>query len=134
MKIILPYLYLSILSFSGWDVLSTEPEPPRVEFEVSEYDFGMVDEEGKKVSYEFILHNTGGSPLVITRLITSSCKCISTSYTKKPIPPGGEGMVTVTYDPKKQQGIFYKAIQVFSNAEEGPDIVIVKGEVVKTPK
>ncbi len=93
----------------------------------------MVREDGKKVSYDFVFRNTGTSPLVVTRIITS-CKCVGTSYTRKPVPPGGEGTVTVTYDPKKQQGVFYKAIQVFSNAPEGVDIIVIKGEVVEASR
>ncbi|MCD8101900.1 MAG: DUF1573 domain-containing protein [Alistipes sp.] len=112
---------------------AVQPEPPQVEFETMEYDFGPVAENSRKVSYDFVFRNTGETPYVITRVITSSCKCISTSHTKRPVPPGGEGVVTVTYDPKKQLGIFYKAIQVFSNAPEGLHILIVKGEVTEAP-
>lgn len=101
---------------------------PALEFKIMEHDFGTVSEQGRKVSYDYVFTNTGDCPLVITRVITS-CKCVSTNYTKKPIPPGGHGMVTVTYDPKKQQGVFYKAVQVFSNAPEGMHIIIAKGEV-----
>ncbi|MCD8071686.1 MAG: DUF1573 domain-containing protein [Alistipes sp.] len=105
---------------------------PAVSFAVTEHDFGLVREgRNNEVSYDFVLRNTGNSPLVLTRIITS-CKCVTTSHTKRPIPPGGEGVVSVTYDPKKQQGVFYKAIQVFSNAPEGIHIIIIKGEVVRS--
>ncbi|MCC8034816.1 MAG: DUF1573 domain-containing protein [Rikenellaceae bacterium] len=106
---------------------------PALVFNVAEYDFGRVPEgRNNEVSYDFILRNAGDSPLVLTRIITS-CKCVTTSYTRKPIPPGGEGVVSVTYDPKKQQGVFYKAVQVFSNAPEGIHIIVIKGEVVRNP-
>lgn len=107
-----------------------ETAQPGIEFAQTEYDFGKVSENGKKVSHDYVFTNTGDCPLVITRIITS-CRCMSTSYTKKPIPPGGQGMVTVTYDPKKQQGVFHKAIQVHSNAPQGMHIIIARGQVVE---
>lgn len=101
---------------------------PEITFESVEHDFGAIPENGKKVSYDYTFTNTGDRPLVITRVITS-CKCVSTSFTKKPVPPGEQGVVTVTYDPKKQLGVFYKAIQVYSNASPKLSIIIAKGEV-----
>ena len=102
---------------------------PEITFRAFEHDFGKIKESGKKVSYDYVFTNTGDCPLVITRVVTS-CRCVSISYTKRPVPPGGQGMVTVTYDPKKQNGVFYKAIQVFSNVPEEMTIVIAKGEVI----
>ncbi|MCD7969288.1 MAG: DUF1573 domain-containing protein [Alistipes sp.] len=124
---------LSLLGIIALTALRAQELTPAISFETTEYDFGMVREDGKKVSYDFVFRNTGTSPLVVTRIITS-CKCVGTSYTRKPVPPGGEGTVTVTYDPKKQQGVFYKAIQVFSNAPEGVDIIVIKGEVVEASR
>lgn len=128
--IILALLILPFLS-SGKPQDKAAGAEPGIEFTNGEHNFGKVAENGKKVSYDYVFTNTGDCPLVITRIITS-CRCISTSYTKKPVPPGGQGMVTVTYDPKKQQGVFHKAIQVHSNVPEGMHIIIAKGEVVVT--
>lgn len=104
-------------------------EGPAIKFAVGEYDFGRVSERGRKVSYDYVFTNTGTSPLVVTRAVTS-CKCVSTSFNRRPIPPGGQGAITITYDPKKQQGVFYKAIQVYTNTPEKMHIIIAKGEVV----
>lgn len=110
-----------------------EPEgQSQITFVDTEHNFGRIHEQGKKVTHDFVFTNTGDCPLVITRAV-SSCRCVSASYTRKPIPPGGQGMVSVTYDPKKQFGVFRKAIQVFSNAPEGMHIVITKGEVITDP-
>ena len=101
---------------------------PELSFRVKEHDFGSVWEKGRKVSYDYVFTNTGSAPLVITRTITS-CRCVDVEYNKKPVPPGGQGMISVTYNPRKQQGLFYKAIQIFSNSPEGVQIIIVKGVV-----
>lgn len=103
-------------------------EQPRLVFDTTEYYFGKIPERGKKVSYDYEFTNTGDAPLVITRSIVS-CKCMNVNFSRKPILPGEKGLITVTYNPRKQQGMFYKAIQIFSNAPEGVHIIIAKGMV-----
>lgn len=103
---------------------------PEMTFTVREHDFGRIAENGGKVSYDYTFTNTGTGPLVIKRVFVT-CKCIGITYSKKPIPPGGKGVISVTYNPRRQQGIFYKAIQVHTNTPEELDIIIAKGEVKK---
>lgn len=96
----------------------------------TEYDFGRIKESGGKQSGSLTFKNSGNKPLVITKVMVS-CRCISLDYPKKPVMPGAEGKITVTYDPKKQKGVFHKAIQVYSNDSLARHIVFVKGEVVE---
>ncbi len=98
-------------------------------FERTSYDFGKIGEKDGVVSVEFGFVNEGTLPLVITRAETS-CTCTKVSFSKKPVPPGKKGTITVTYDPKKQSGKFYKAIQIFSNGADKRLIVTIRGEVV----
>lgn len=101
----------------------------RLTFDKSEADFGSIPEKGGKVSHNFGFVNKGKTPLVITKVITS-CSCTKAEFPKKPVQPGERGSITVTFDPNKQVGVFYKAIQVFSNGEDKRLIVVIKGKVV----
>lgn len=95
-----------------------------------EYDFGKISERGGKKTGSYTFKNSGNKPLVITKVMVS-CKCISLGYPKKPVMPGEEGKITVTYDPKKQKGVFHKAIQIYSNDSSGRVVIFAKGEVVE---
>lgn len=101
-----------------------------IEFTRVEHNFGIVPEGGKKVSCTFEYTNTGDHPLVITR-ITTTCKCVEYNFSKKPVAPGGKGVIKITYNPKKQEGMFYKVIQVFTNTAEERHLLTVRGEVIE---
>ena len=108
----------------------TEPSKAEITFAKSEHNFGTVPEKGKKVSHTFEFTNTGTQPLVITR-ISTTCRCVNYSFSKKPVPPGEKGEITITYNPKKQDGVFYKVVQVFTNTAEERHLITVRGEVIK---
>lgn len=127
MKRIVLLLMLCALGI-GLDAQKAPATGPRLVFERQMHDFGRISHKGGKVSCEFPFTNQGVAPLVITRIQTS-CTCTKGSFPKKPIAPGQGGTVEITYDPAQQKGAFFKAIQVYSNAEERRVIVTVKGEV-----
>ena len=52
--------------------------------------------EGPKVVHEYLVKNTGTSPLIITGY-TVACNCTFVDL-PGPIPPGGTGIVRVTFD------------------------------------
>ena len=80
--------------------------------EESVYDFGRVPRRGGDLVHDFVVENEGTVPLVVTRVFTS-CSCLKASYSKRPIPPGGTGVIRITYEPyKSEPGTFYKVIQV----------------------
>lgn len=108
---------------------ATTPDA-EISFATIEHNFGTVPERGKKVSHTFEFTNTGKHPLVITR-ITTTCKCVEYNFSKKPLAPGEKGEITVTYNPRKQDGVFYKVIQVFTNTVEERHLLKVRGEVIK---
>ncbi len=99
-----------------------------MEFTSTEHNFGKVSERGKAVSHLFEFTNRGNRPIVITR-ISTTCKCTKYDFSKRPVPPGGKGKITVTYNPKKQSGVFYKVIQVFSNCSQERIMLTIRGEV-----
>lgn len=115
-------------------VFTTIKEPvdgPCLDFgKQTELDFEQIKESGGKVKKEMTFKNSGNKPLVVTKVVVS-CKCVSIDYPKKPVMPGDEAKISVTYDPKKQKGVFHKAVQVYSNDPQARHIVFVKGEVVQ---
>lgn len=101
-----------------------------MKFAAMEHNFGRISERGKAVGHTFEFTNEGSHPLVITRMVTT-CKCTSYEFPKKPVPPGEKGKVTITYDPRRQEGTFYKVVQVFTNCSEGRMMLTIRGEVAK---
>ena len=82
---------------------------------------------------EFTFTNDGTAPLVVTRVITS-CSCLKASFPKRPVPPGGQGVIRITYEPHKSEpGVFNKVIQVYSNSVDGRDVITVQGNSIDTP-
>ncbi len=122
-------ILLAALLF-GATLLRAQAPAAEMTFGHTEHDFGTIGEKGGEVSHTYPLTNTGKAPLVITGVETS-CGCTTAKYDKKPIPPGATSQIVVTYNPKRQGGVFYKAIQVFSNDPQNRKIIVAKGEVVK---
>ena len=69
-------------------------------------------------------------PLVVTRVQTT-CGCAAASWDKKPVAPGGEGAVTVTYRPKGHPGVFDRRIFVYTQLsdKEPTAILSLRGAV-----
>lgn len=104
---------------------------PAMEFKESLHDFGTVI-EGEKVSYSFKFENTGESDLLISS-VTASCGCTATKYTKEPVAPGDEGVVTVTFDTRRRRGFQNKTITVTANTQPNKFILRIKAKVM-SPK
>ncbi|MCF8218810.1 MAG: DUF1573 domain-containing protein [Bacteroidales bacterium] len=107
---------------------SKESKAAQIDFEEKVYDFGTI-EQYSDATCEFTFKNTGKSPLVITKVITS-CGCTVPDYPKSPIMPNQEGQIQVTYDSGKV-GSINNQIVVRTNSEEGTVILKIKGKVVK---
>jgi len=93
------------------------------------HDFGTVYEEDGNATHEFIITNTGDAPLEITRA-TATCGCTTPDWTKTPIEPGKTGTVKVSYMTKNRIGPISKSVSIYSNAQEGPLVVHIRGQVV----
>ena len=92
------------------------------------YDLGSIPEDGGTVSRVYTFRNSGNAPLVVVRAETS-CTCTKADILKKPVMPGQEGTVTVTYNPRRQHGAFNKAISIYTNVPGARYIVTLRGEV-----
>lgn len=104
-----------------------ETRGARLQMDVPSHDFGDVPRRGGDLIWDFGFVNDGSAPLVITRVITS-CSCLRASFPKRPVPPGGEAAIRITYEPHKSEpGAFHKVIQVYSNAVDGRHVITVQG-------
>ncbi len=96
-----------------------------------DHDFGEVDRRGGDLKYRLVIRNEGVSPLVITRVITS-CTCLKSDFSKRPIPPGGEEVLRLTYEPlKAAPGTFNKVVQILSNSITGRELFTIRGNSVE---
>ncbi len=113
--------------------LSAQPyKGAHIKMDVTEHNFGDVARRGGDLHYTFELENDGTTPLVITRIITS-CSCLKSSYSKRPIAPGEKSTIKITYEiHKKEPGTFSKIIQVYSNSVDGRQIITIQGNSVDT--
>jgi hypothetical protein len=122
------FIILSILA-AGLSVSSQ----PNMKLSASEHNFGTFKEEAGKQTYDFIVTNSGNSPLVIQNIV-ASCGCTTPEWTREPIPAGGKGKITAIYDPLGRPGQFDKNLSVYTNSK--PEIVVLRiiGEVIQREK
>ena len=105
-------------------------EGAHLHMEVASHDFGDVPRKGGDLVREFTFTNDGTAPLVVTRVITS-CSCLKAWFPKRPVPPGGQGVIRITYKPHKSEpGVFNKVIQIYSNPVDGRDVISVQGNSI----
>ena len=130
-RLMVPFLFVLVMAIGGiqWAV-AQDNNSAKIEAKVSSHDFGTIKEGDGNVSCVFTVKNTGGSPLVITRVI-SSCGCTTPEFTKEPIAPGKTGEIKVIYNPVGRVYPFSKTVSVYSNGKQGPLVLTIKGEVVK---
>lgn len=102
---------------------------PVLVFEERVFDFGEIEEAKGKVNHTFIFKNESDKSVVITG-VRSGCGCIASEYTAEPIPVGGKGKVTVTFDPKYRPGFFSKEVVVMTNQGNQRSRIWVKGTVL----
>ena len=104
---------------------------PVMEFERNEHNFGLIKEEIGAVTTQFKFKNEGESPLIIQR-VASSCGCTTPTYTKEPVLPGQEGVISARYSTVRRPGTFNKTIRVYTNVPDTVYVLTIRGNV--TPK
>jgi hypothetical protein len=104
-KLIAVFVILAFLP--GLFEIHAQQTGPTIAFETKVHDFGNIKEEAGLATYDFKFKNTGSQPLIINR-VTASCGCTSPTWTKEPVPPGGEGKIQVAYNPKTRPNKFNK--------------------------
>lgn len=84
-------------------------------FQDTKYSFGKI-KEGAVVKHAYHFRNAGNAPLLISRA-EASCGCTVPSFPKDPIPPGGEGEITVQFDSHNRRGHQQKNVLIWSNSQ-----------------
>lgn len=116
---------------SGSSEAAAEKKGARLVLPVASHNFGDVARKGGSLEQDFVFRNEGTAPLVIVRVLTS-CSCFKASFPKRPVPPGGEGVIRVTYEPlKSEPGTFSKVLQIYSNSVTGREVITVQGNSIE---
>ena len=92
------------------------------------HDFGLIDEDGGKVSCTMRLVNTTDSALSIIE-VRSSCGCTAVHYPKQPIEQGDTVSLTLVFNPRGRPGRFSKGVAVRLSSQPSRTSLIVEGTV-----
>ena len=84
------------------------------------YEFGVM-RMGESQEHEFIVRNEGKAPLKLGTPQTT-CQCTVSEAAKKPIPPGGEGTITLKWTPAVETETFDKGAMIRTNDPKMPEI------------
>ncbi len=107
--------------------LNAQDTKAKIEFKTEVIDYGEIA-KGSDGVRQFEFTNTGGTPLIISK-VYSSCGCTIPKKPENPIAPGETGVIEVKYDTKRV-GPIRKTITVYSNAEEATKAIKIKGTVL----
>lgn len=102
-------------------------------FDRPAWDFGTIRETDGPVTHRFVCRNEGEHPEVILQ-VTTTCGCTTPRYTRKPILPGEEAEITVTYDPASRPGNFSRELAVFTADRRIAAKLRITGSVIGRPK
>ena len=100
-------------------------------FKYTDHNFGTM-EKGSDVSFNFEFVNTGKEDLVISNVATS-CGCTTPDWPHQPIPVKTRSMIKVKYD-SNRDGAFSKTITIYSNAENSPVVLTIRGNIASKSK
>ncbi len=131
MKRIIYFIVIALFAFSTQ--LFAQNNKAKIEFEKLIHDYGTLKEEKGLQQFSFSFKNSGASPLVLNN-VHASCGCTTPEWSRKPIAPGEEGFVKVSFNPRNRPGPFNKTIIVSSNASNPRIILRVKGKVTPRKK
>ncbi len=127
---ILTLLFISLIISSCNSSEKKEKEAPMasIQFLDTFHNFGDISYASNGRCY-FEFTNTSKENLIINN-VRSTCGCTRPEWPQKPIRPGKKGQIGITYN-TKISGNFYKSITVYSNTEESPTKLFVKGNVAE---
>jgi hypothetical protein len=104
---------------------------PGLEFKELNHDYGVI-EQGGDGTYKFEFINSGTEPLILSN-VRSSCGCTIPEWPREPINAGEGSSILVKYNTSRV-GPFTKSISVYSNAQEEPIVLHIKGSVEAKPQ
>lgn len=92
------------------------------------HDFGTVEETKGPVTHEFVFTNNSDRPVKILK-VQASCGCTTPGWSHDLVPPGKEGYVQASYNPKGRPGFFTKTLTVTTDLDPNPVVLKIKGQV-----
>ena len=105
---------------------------PNIEMIETSYDFGEM-QQGKSVTHDFILKNTGDADLIITAA-KGSCGCTVPEWPKNPIGKGEEAAIKVTFNSAGKLGKQNKTVTLVTNAIPNTKVITINGNVIVPQK
>ncbi|WP_370089690.1 DUF1573 domain-containing protein [Ekhidna sp.] len=105
----------------------------KLNFPVSDYDFGEIKEEGGAAEYTFHFVNVGEEPIQITN-VKASCGCTTPGWTKEEVMPGDSGFVKAKYNPRNRPGRFRKSLRITTSDAASNTTLYIMGFVKPKPK
>lgn len=103
----------SLIFFMIFSIVHSQVVGPKISVPEGTFDFGDIV-EGDVVSHEFIVHNTGGALLEITK-VRASCGCTAAQPDVDKLKPGESTKIKVEFNSAKRKGNQTKYVYVFSN-------------------
>lgn len=91
------------------------------------FNFGAI-REGRVVSHTFKFENIGKVAYQIKDVL-GSCFCTISNFSKEPIPPGGTGKITVSFNSKDKKGDNTEFITVEGNTHPKRISLLIEGQV-----
>lgn len=105
-----------------------------IKFDKVTINLGTFSEKDAVQSATFTFTNVGQAPLVINQVV-ASCGCTVPKYEKKPVAPGQQGTINVTYNGKgKFPGHFKKSITVRTNGTVEMTRLYIEGVMTEVKK
>ena len=131
------YLFLVLVLGLGFSAFAQEEkvDGPIITWEKKTHDFGDIY-QGDKVEHTFYFTNTGNEPLIITN-VQVSCGCTTPKgWPREPIPPGGKGELSVSFNSAGKMNKQNKPVTIVSNAAnaDGASISFTANILEKKPQ
>ncbi|MBK8945917.1 MAG: DUF1573 domain-containing protein [Ignavibacteriae bacterium] len=98
--------------------INAQLSKPKISALTTEFDFGNV-REGEILNHKFIVQNTGGDVLQITK-VKASCGCTAAQPSKNEIKPNDTTSINVRFDTNRRMGKQQKYVYIFTNDPENP--------------
>lgn len=106
-------------------VLSCNRKEPKLRLIENSYNFDTIYPIESPKAY-FRYQNIGNGNLKIDSL-DFGCGCTIPKYSKKYLYPNQMDSILVEYDSRQNKGHFVKEIMIYSNTEDSPHKIFIKG-------
>lgn len=125
-------LLSSLMIFSGGyaQVAAAVSDGPMITWESTTHDFGDMT-QGDRVETTFKFTNSGTAPLIITN-VEVTCGCTTPKgWPRDPIPPGGNGEITIAFNSVGKYGRQNKVVKIISNSTTQNQLVFTANVLTK---